>query len=196
VIILDQVKRISTTFVADIIANSPLLIEEKLKAFNLNQNLPLKYDKEVINNIYNEFSIFKGYDPGNYGKKEMDRMKRVILTAKYDGVDDVELRKRLIAEFDISTKRAILIARAETQSLDSSVMEIYSKNAEVLKKFKLVWISKHDKAVRPDHESCDGLIADAQGMFHTSAWGAIRGPSDIPQKYRWNCRCSIKLVPK
>jgi hypothetical protein len=183
-----SVDRLTQGMIAEIVESAPNIMARELSKYSI--NLPLKYNRQVIDNIYSQISIFKK-GSSIYSKADIDRMRKIILTDKYNGLNTSEIQQHLQDSLDISKRRALLVARAESQNLDSSIKEIYFK--EVKQDYDLVW-SAYDDA-REDHKKMDNKKANEDGYFE-SPWGLIKGPQEIPQQYRWNCRCSIKLIKK
>jgi len=189
-ILYSAVDREAQKMIEGIISIAPDIINKELK--NLSPLLPLKYNKQVLESIYSDISIFKnGYK--SYGKGDLDRMKKIILTDTYNKLPASEIQKHLQDSLDVSKKRALLIARAETQNLDSTVKEIYFQ--EVNNDYDKIWICQLDKETREDHRDQHNKKAGKDGLFNT-AWGGIIGPQAIPQQFRYNCRCSIVLQKK
>jgi hypothetical protein len=151
--ILLLVQELSDNMIQDIITSAPSIVEDSLKELSKKYlDLPLKYNKQVMEDIYSQYSIFKGYNPGDFGKSDITRMKNIILQGKYNNLTDQEIRDQLLKNVDITKKKALLIARSETQSIESSAKHIYFRNPEVADKYELVWVSKTDSEVRPAHE--------------------------------------------
>jgi len=195
-LIYEQVTSLSVNLVNQIKEKAPTIISEELKTLTVKYlDLPLKYDRAVIDNIYSQYSIFKNYNPSNYARAEITRMKNVILQGTYNKITDKELRDNLIKTLDMSKKRALLLARAEKQSIDSSAKHIFYKNKEVLNQYNLIWDSTIDGATRPDHREMNGAKANLNGLF-TTPWGVISGPESIPYPSRYNCRCKLRLSKK
>lgn len=183
-----SVDQLAQNMIQEIVLTAPNIMSRELSKYSI--SLPLKYNRQVIENIYSQISIFKNGSVG-YSRSDIDRMRKIILTDKYNGLSTSEIQQHLQDSLDITKRKALLVARAESQNLDSSIKEIYFK--EVKKDYDLVWSAFDD--ARPDHKKMDDKKANPDGYFD-SPWGLIKGPQEIPQQYRWNCRCKLVLVKK
>jgi len=152
--------------------------------------IPFKYNKDLLLKM-NDKSIFQGYYDKTYkslySKREIDRLKRTILTAKYSGWDEKKTIKEIKSVVKTTTSRARLLARHEKARLTTVAKTIYFESKKIQKEYDMVWHNSGGN-VRPDHEAMAGKKADKDGMFYSSKYGLISGP---PLGY--NCKCYVTL---
>ena len=158
---------------------------------------PFKYTKDVINTI-NDNSVFTGfYDTkynGLYKKREIDALKRKILTGKYAGWSDTKLAKEIRSVIDISKNRALITARMETQRLEGAAQQAFYDKAVVRNKFKKVYITRDDDRVREKHKILDGQIADDEGYFTDASGNKFQYPP--PPDSTFGCRCRAEMIER
>ena len=166
--------------------------DEFVKA-NKKWDLDLKYNKDVLTKFNDQYSIFQGYYDTKYrdmfSRREIDALKRRILTAKYSGLPESEALDLVKSTTNITTNRARLLYRYEKAQLDSTVHQIYFEDG-LKNEYDKVWISRSDSATRMEHKAMNGKVADEDGYFD-SPKGKILGP---PLDY--NCRCTVEFVKK
>ena len=159
----------------------------------------IKYDKNFLSQI-NEVSIFTGYADKAYKdlytKSEIEKIKKIILSAKYSGWDEQQTKLAIQKAVKMSNRRALLLARTETQRLSETAKKIYMSNKKVADKYVRVWKTRGDNKVRPSHRRMDGKEADSNGQFHSPDVGLINGPGAGPTEFSINCRCKTILKQK
>lgn len=174
-------------FIGGYSASKALVDAEVAKTANV-LKVPWKYNRDVID-LINESSVFKGYADDLYRegfkRGEIDRLKRVLVSATYENADEKVLARELQKSFNLTKKRSMLLARMETKRLRETTKSIYYSQQEVQDKYELVWDAKNDEAVRPSHLAMDGKVADSNGYFQSMDFGLVMSP---PLAY--NCRCS------
>lgn len=194
-IVYSKVDRIIIGFIDDVLKVAPDIVDKDLKLLNRKLlNLPLKFDRTVIEQITNKNSIFKDYGT-TMSKLERDKIRRLVLSGQYNKLTDRELQRQLIEDAGLTKRKALLIARTEQQSLTSSVQHIYFNMPEVKDEYDLTWDSVLDSNTRESHAIMNGRVADEYGYFE-SPWGRIRGPESIPAHDHYNCRCRLVLKKK
>lgn len=170
-------------------------MESEFVKANKKWDLKLKFDKDVLLRYQDQNSIFQGYYDTNYQaeftKREIDTIKRKILTAKYAQLPEEEAIQLVQSAANVTTNRARLLWRYENTKLASVAKQIYYEDG-LKDEYEKVWVSKHDSVVRPDHEAMDGKKADSKGYFDTPN-GKTLGP---PYPGSYNCRCSVKFIKK
>lgn len=161
--------------------------------------VPMKYNKDLINKI-NDVSIFTGYYDnkykGLYTKSEINRLKKVILSAKYSEWTEEQLVAAIKNTIKTTNNRALLIARTETQRLHETTMKVYYEKKKVSDEYDRVWITKGDGKVRPSHRKMNGKKAEEDGRFLSPDVGYINGPGSGPSEFAMGCRCKTELVKK
>lgn len=167
---------------------SKLLVDKEVTLLTNTLEVPFKYNKDVIDLVNNQ-SVFKGFQDQLYKdrftKGEIDRIKRVLLSGTYSNKDEKLLRDELQKSFNLTKKRAQLLARDETKRLRETTKTVYYQQAEVQKNYELVWDAVVDDATRDPHLELDGQVADSKGYFQSPTFGRVISP---PLSY--NCRCS------
>ena len=158
-------------------------------------NVPYKYNKSLFEHM-NEHSIFAGYYDKNYKdiftKTEINRIKKVILTAKYSGWNETKTIQQVRQATNFTVKKARLLARNEKARLQTVAKSLYFNKKEVRNKYNMVWHNSGTN-IRPDHAAMAGKVADKDGMFHSKD-GLIPGPPYIFSPY--NCKCYVTLETK
>lgn len=186
---------ISKYFKDGIIATNKIVSQDVAKLADI-LKIPFKYDKSMLER-FNSYSVFQGYYDKNYAdlfsKREIDNLKRVILRGKYSNMPDRELAKEIQDTINITKNRALVIARGETQRLDTAAKQILFESPKVKKEYDLVWRTAGDDMVRDNHRAYNGKIADENGYFDGPD-GKIKGPEGLHNP--WNCRCQIIWVKK
>lgn len=167
---------------------SRTLVNKEVAIIADSLKVPWRYNKDVID-LVNEQSVFKGFADQLYKEKfsrqEIDRLKRVLLSSTYSNADEKVLRDELQKSFNLTKRRAQLLARGETKRLRETTKIIYHNQREVADKFELVWDAVVDEATRPGHLELDGSIRQADGYFYSPTFGKVKAP---PIAY--NCRCT------
>lgn len=158
---------------------------------------PFKYTKDVINTI-NDNSVFSGFYDAKYKDlyraREIDALKRKILTGKYAGWSDTKLAKEIRSVIDISKNRALVTARLETQRLEGAAQQAFYDKASVRKKFKKVYVTRDDDRVRDQHKALNGQIADDEGYFTDTEGNKFQYPP--PPSSVFGCRCRVEMVER
>lgn len=181
------------------LAASQDLVEKQIAYVADPLNMPRKYNRQVLDeinriNVGPQRTIFRGYADSQYKtvftRREVDRLKRTILSATYENAEEEVLRSRLQTNFNLTRRSSQLLARGETKRLREGVKLIYFKDPEVQKEYDLVWDAINDSVVRPTHLAMDGKKADVNGLFD----GGV-GPPPF-EGSPWNCRCSCELIKK
>lgn len=179
-------------FTRGIAASQTLVAKEVAEISNI-LNVPLKYNRQVLENINKlpfgaNQSIFTGYFDVEYAekfqKKELDRLKRTLLRVTYNNADERVLRDKLISDLGLTKRRAQLLARGETKRLRESTKVLYYQDPGVKQEYELVWVAKNDSRVRPEHLRMDGKTAEENGYFISPDFGEVLPPME------YGCRCS------
>jgi len=161
-------------------------------------SVPFKYNKEMLLKYNEGLSVFQGYYDKDFEKlftrREVDKMKRIILTGKYSNWTDRELQNAILNEFKVTKNRALNIARNETTRLNTASKQIYYEKPAVKKNYNLVFTSEQDDKVRKTHKSYDKVIADPLTGKFDGDCGEILGPPVACSP--WNCRCTIDFIKK
>ena len=160
--------------------------------------IPYKYNKDLFTKFNDKNSIFMGYGDKAYKdlftKREIDAIKRTILSGKYNGWTDKQLQAAIRNTVKITKNRALNLARNESARLGSMAAQMYYEKPAVQKEYDKVYKSETDGKVRPAHLSFNGKIADKDGYFHSSYGSVNQVPNPIGG--HWNCRCEIYLRKK
>jgi len=192
-------KEIYTTavpLVSELFANGRKEVITLLKRDVLNfvrdYNIPIKYNKDLIDQI-NDTSIFRGYYDKRYKevftRRELYNLKQTILSGKYAGLSEAELTTNIRNTINITKHRAQLLARTETTRLRETMNRVYyTKNKGINKEYNLVWKIVNDGKCR--HPSMEGKIAGDDGLFDITGYG--RGSPG----FTFNCRCRSELIKK
>jgi len=179
--------------------NKGISLSNKIVSSEISQivnqtNVPFKYNKDLFNTFNDKESIFTGYADRNYkslfSKREIDAIKRQVLTGKYSGWTDKQVRDAIKGVANITNNRALNIARTETTRLQTAATQIYYQDPKVQAKYDKVFITEKDGKVRPSHKSYDGKIADKDGYFDGDCGKIIGAPVACSP---WNCRCRVEL---
>jgi len=176
------------------------LIRKQIVSLGNKFDLPLKYNKNLLKKITGT-SLFQGYGEkewvDKYSKKQADKLKRVILTAKYNNTDEKTLTSQIMALGSSNKKQAQLIARNEIQRLREGVNATYYVEAGLGAEYDRVWVTSHDERVRESHVAMDGKKADPEtGLFDTPH-GKVAGPgAGGSVSFSINCRCKTIFVKR
>lgn len=170
--------------------SSEFMKDEFVKA-NKRWDLDLKYNRKLIETFNDKYSIFQGYYDTTYKDmfkaREIDAMKRAILTAKYSGVEEKIALQSIRNTSGITLNRARLLYRYEKAQLDTTAHQVYFEDG-LKEEYDKVWDALND--ARDTHKALDGQIADKNGYFETYKGRTFGPPLD------YNCRCKVKFVPK
>lgn len=175
-------------------AQSKLLVDKEVVLLSDALKVPFRYNRDVID-LINDQSVFKGFSDTLYKERfsrgEVDRIKRVLLTGTYNNTDELLIRQELEKSFNLTKKRAQLLARGETKRLRETTKTIYFQQEEVQKKYNLVWNSIGDERTRDSHQELNQKVANSKGEFYSPTFGTVKAP---PLEY--NCRCFTTFVEK
>lgn len=153
---------------------------------------PFKYNKDLLLTL-NDKSVFAGfYDKnykGLYTKKEIDKLKRVILTGKYGQWKDRELSAEIRKTINLTKNQSLILARAETQRLDGAAKQIFFEQPKVKKEYVKVYHALDGPEHR--HQWMDGQIADDDGYFTSKQGTKFLFPPNPDSP--WNCMCWTSL---
>lgn len=167
---------------------SKLLVDKEVAVLVDALKVPWKYNRDVID-LVNNNSVFKGFADQLYKegfkRGEIDRIKRVLLKGTYNNLDEKVLRDELQKSFNLTKRRAQLLARDESSRLRETTKKVYYQQPEVQEKYELVWDAVGDKKTRPAHQELDGKVANSDGNFYSPTFGEV-GPPPLD----YNCRCS------
>ncbi len=129
----------------------------------------------------------------NLTKTDLTKISNEITSGLIQGKGVKEISKAIKGSIDISTQRAITIARTETlRAMSQGQLEATDKMIEKGLKVRKVWsYSYHVKYSRPLHEAKDGQYADEDGYFTFSDGVRMLAPrlSGDPN-HDVNCRCA------
>jgi SPP1 gp7 family putative phage head morphogenesis protein len=183
---------IDAFFTSGIKATNTLFEKQVLSLVDDVVSLPFKYNKDMLLTL-NKNSVFTGYYDNTtkslFKRREIDALKRKILTAKYSGWTDRQLQAEIRKTINVTRNRALVIARNETARLETGAIDtVWQNQKRVKKEYVKVWKSLSD--ARPEHLALNNKVADENGMFHTSE-GDIPGPP-----LGFNCRCKVVLERK
>jgi len=176
-----------------------VLIKKDLLRLTNTYEVPLKYNKQVLDSI-NDISIFRGYYDKRYRdvftKREIYNLKQTILSGKYAGLSEAELTTNIRNTINVTKNRARLLARTETQRLRETTNTIYFKQPKIQKAYDRVWITRQDSSVRPSHDRMNGLSANKDGLFLSPDVGYVTGPGAGSGEFSISCRCHTELRKK
>lgn len=159
-------------------------------------DIPLKYNKELLDQIAN-VSVFNGHFAGRYTTREINKLKKAILKAKYSNMSEEETKNLVMSQFNTTKKSAQLIARTEIQRLRETTNMIYYNIPEIKDGYERVWETREDGKVRETHQAMDGKVArESDGKFYSASEGWIDGPGSGSIKFAINCRCRTRLRKK
>lgn len=168
--------------------SSQLLVDKEVAVISDALKVPFRYNRDVID-LVNERSVFRGFADDLYKERftrgEVDRIKKVLLSGTYNQTDEKLIRDELQKKFNLTKKRAQLLARSETKRLRETTKSVYYAQEEVQKQYELVWDAMDDGAVRPSHAAMDGKVADENGYFDSADFGRVPAPP-----LEFNCRCT------
>lgn len=115
------------------------------------------------------------------GKQEIARAESVVLSGFRAGQNNVTMAKALKARLGVSERRARLIARDQTGSLNAEITQVHNLRMGV-KEFK--WRTVGDERVRDLHRSINGKVYSV----------ATGHPTEGQPSEPINCRCSAEPV--
>ena len=115
------------------------------------------------------------------GRQELDKAEKVVLSGLRTGQNNREIAKQLRARLGVSERRARLIARDQTGSLNAEVTQVQNLRMGVT---EFTWATVGDERVRPLHEDIDGNVYPV----------ATGHPSEGLPGESINCRCSQSPV--
>ncbi len=154
--------------------------------------IPFKYNRALLETFNTRYSAFTGYYSNQtkqlFKLREIDALKRVILTGKYSNWTDQEFITSIRKVVNVTHNRALVIARQETARLNTAATQIYYNKKKVRDEYELVWVCHPD--ARPTHMSYNGQIADEDGVFNGDLGHVQGGPLGF------GCRCRIVLRKK
>ena len=193
----DTIGPIIEEYFVNSINDTNMIMDKNISKLVTRHDIPFKYNKDLLMTFNDEKSIFAGYYDDvvkdAFSKKEIDLLKRTILTGKYSGQTDRELATAISNAVKTTKSRALNIARQETARLNSAAVDIYFADPAVKALYNKVFRTAQDDRVRPTHRSYDGKIADKDGYFDGDC-GKITGAPVACSP--WNCRCYTELVKK
>ena len=189
---------INDMFDEGIIASNKLVKREIAKLV-VDVDVPFKFNKDLIERI-NEKSIFTGYFDkeykGIFTKGEIQKLKNTILSAKYSKWDEKQTAAAIKKVTNFSSRRALFLARTETQRLQETAMSVYMEKSAVNKNFDRIWRTQGDGKVRGTHQRMNGLKADSNGQFNSPDVGLVNGPGAGPADFSMGCRCYTEFIKK
>lgn len=109
------------------------------------------------------------------------RLKKIISNGMTQGKTAGDIRQELRVGFDISERRARLIARDQTSKINGNLNKVRSQDAGVT---HYVWIGREDDLERPTH------VANNNKIF---AWANPPKQTGHPGE-DYQCRCYAKLI--
>jgi len=155
-------------------------------------NTPFRYDRSLLDSL-NENSVFQGFYDRDYkqefSSKEITRIKKSILRAKYTGQTDRELAAQLRADVNLTKNRSLVLARMETQRLEFGAQDALYQQPGVKENWMKVYSALSD--ARPTHQSLDGQVADDDGYF--TDWEGRKFLYPAPPSDPFGCRCKSVL---
>ena len=194
--IVKKIKPLIDNMFIDGMAASNKVVKIEVAKLVTNYNIPYKYNKDLLLKM-NGKSIFTGYFDKHYKglftNAEIDKLKRVILSAKYGKWTEMKTLKNLQKITNMTGKRALLLARNETTRLTTVANQLYFQKKEVRNEFDLVWFNSGDN-IRPAHREMAGKKADENGMFNSPLCGLVQGPPLSCDPY--NCKCFCDFIKK
>lgn len=150
--------------------------------------IPFKYNKELLQTI-NKKSIFTGFYDKEYQslftKREIDAVKRKILTGKYSGWSDRQLASEIRNTINITKNRSLVMARIETQRLEGAAMQELYKQKKVKDEYVKVW---NQNSEYERHKKYNGEVANEDGFFEKA--GVYYPP---PLESPYGCLCTISM---
>lgn len=178
------------------VVRSNIIVKDEVARLANNIDLPVKYNKDLLETFNTDKSIYSGFYDKPYQKeftkREIYRLKSGILKGKYNKLTEKQMVYEIRKIVKVSQNRALVIARQETARLDSAAKSIYYNNTKVKNRYNKVWHSHHDEVTRTNHERMDGKIADTNGWFTTPEGDKTQGS---PYPGSFGCRCWITLEP-
>ena len=115
-------------------------------------------------------------------EKMLTQVENIVYEATRTGVSYKELSKQLFESFDISRKRANIIARDQINKLNGNLTR--ARNLELgIKEYK--WSTSKDERVRHSHEVLDGK---------TCSWEDSNVYKSVDNSESWLKRSSIKAT--
>ena len=121
--------------------------------------------------------------PGQY----LDHVEQLVMRSVTQGRNLGDLTKQILKHYDVSKKRAALIARDQNNKATSALTRVRRLELGLN---KAIWLHSHaGKTPRPAHVKMDGKTFDiARGMWdsHEQLW--------IQPGYLINCRCTSRPV--
>ena len=186
---------IDDMFVNGITATNKV-VEANIAKLVIDYDMPYKWNKDLLLNL-NDKSIFAGYYDKSYkdlfSTSEINKLKNVILSAKYGGWDESKTITAIKNVTNMTSKRALLLARNEDARLTSVANQLYFEKKEVRDSYDLVWFNSGDN-IRPSHKAMAGKKANEDGMFESDECGLVPGPPLSCSPY--NCKCYSSFVLK
>lgn len=114
----------------------------------------------------------------NMSEEALNRIQQLVYQNASGGGSVDDLKKKLVNGFQMSSKRAKVIARDQTSKFNGELNKIRQTQAGV---DKYEWSTSHDERVRDLHRSLDGKIY---------RWGEKTGAEDgLPPGQPILCRC-------
>jgi hypothetical protein len=178
---------VNKLFIDGVAASNQIMKAEIVRLSDVLQ-VPFKYNKDLIEKI-NGDSLFVGFYDKNYKdlytRREIDLLKRRILSAKYQGLTDREMAEYIQGTINTTKQRALITARLETQRLDGAAQQIFYEQPKVKEEYEKVWVHNSDY---DRHKKYSGIVANKDGFFE-QAGVYYAPPLDSPI----NCVCSTIL---
>jgi len=117
------------------------------------------------------------------GEGAVQRVQQTVTTALLNGTPVSELRKQIAADFGVSDKRAVLIARDQMSKLNSDLNRFRHHQAGIE---KYTWRTSADERVRARHRALNGKV-----YAYGEPTGAEGG---LPPGQPVQCRCIAQAI--
>lgn len=116
-------------------------------------------------------------------QETINNIRQIVLNAKLNGTSITQVREELKRRFDISNRRATLIAFDQTAKLTSDLNRIRQEQAGVT---SYRWLTAADERVRDLHRGLDGTVYEWDEA--TGAEGGARPGQPV------RCRCVARGI--